>query len=130
MRKINRHIVHCSDSLYGDVRDIRRWHLNRGWDDVGYHFIIRQDGEIEVGRTMEVIGAHAKGYNATSIGTCLIGKETFTERQMESLFRIHDMLVSIFGEIELIGHYEVNENKTCPNFKPREALGRVRKNPS
>ena len=48
MRAVTKHIVHCSDSVTGDVREIRQWHLARGWNDVGYHFVIRPDGEVEV----------------------------------------------------------------------------------
>lgn len=78
IRRITKHIVHCSDSPSGDVKEIRRWHKERGWDDVGYHFIVRRDGEIEVGRTLDVPGAHCAGHNADSVGTCLVGREVFT----------------------------------------------------
>jgi hypothetical protein len=58
LRPIRRHIIHCSASTQGDVAEIRRWHLARGWNDIGYHFVIRPDGEVEVGRMLHEIGAH------------------------------------------------------------------------
>lgn len=73
MREVQKHIIHCSDSTFGDVAEIRRWHIARGFNDVGYHFVIRRDGEVEMGRTLETIGAHCKGHNTNSIGTCLVG---------------------------------------------------------
>ncbi|NBV54242.1 MAG: hypothetical protein EBR79_00810 [Proteobacteria bacterium] len=122
MRVIDKHIVHCSDSLRGDVVEIRRWHLARGWRDVGYHFIIRPDGEVEVGRMLDEVGAHCEGQNLTSVGTCLVGRHDFTPAQFAALRRIHGMLVAMFGEIGLFGHRDFNPGKTCPNFNVREVV--------
>lgn len=122
MRDIKWHIVHCSDSHFGDVCEIRKWHLARGFNDVGYHFIIRTDGEIELGRTLDIVGAHCKGKNQNSIGTCLIGKNKFTDKQYEALKRIHIMLENLFPDIQLKAHFEFNHHKTCPNFNPHEKV--------
>lgn len=123
MRAIVRHIVHCSDSPTGDVKAIRRWHLERGWNDVGYHFIIRRDGEIEVGRMLPTVGAHCEGQNADSIGTCLIGKGAFEPAQFAALKRLHGALAIMFSGIKVYGHGEFNPHKTCPNFDARKVLG-------
>ena len=122
MREVNYHIIHCSDSTFGDVSEIRKWHLARGFLDVGYHFVIRRDGEIEVGRTLDIVGAHCKGFNLDSIGTCLVGKNEFTKHQFKSLEKIHAMLKCLFPKIEMKGHYEFNVHKTCPNFNPQEKV--------
>lgn len=123
MSKIKNHIIHCSDSDFGNVNVIRQWHLERGFRDVGYHFIIRRDGEIEVGRTLEETGAHCKGYNQESIGTCLIGKRNFEMHQFESLKRVHSMLKMIFPNIQVQPHNAFNKQKTCPNFNVEQVLG-------
>ncbi|MFZ2619777.1 MAG: N-acetylmuramoyl-L-alanine amidase [Alphaproteobacteria bacterium] len=124
MRNITKHIVHCSDSTHGDVAEIRRWHLERGWRDVGYHFIIRRDGEVEVGRPVNEAGAHCQGFNAESIGTCLVGKDTFTPEQFIALKRLHRGLKEQFPRVQLFGHCELNtQGKTCPNFDVHEVLG-------
>jgi N-acetylmuramoyl-L-alanine amidase len=115
VRKITKHIIHCSDSPTGDVTEIRKWHLARGWNDVGYHYIIRRDGEIEVGRTLDVIGAHCEGQNSISVGTCLVGRDVFTAKQFESLRRIHTMLQALFPGIGPHPHNEF-ANKRCPCF--------------
>ena len=122
MRDITKHIIHCSDSLYGDVIEIRKWHLARGWRDVGYHFIIRRDGEIEIGRMLTEVGAHCRGFNAESIGTCLVGKDGFTQQQFESLQRLHDSLLALFPSLTVHEHREFNAYKTCPNFCIKEVL--------
>lgn len=123
MRAITQHIVHCSDSDHGDVKEIRQWHRERGWDDIGYHFVIRRDGEIEVGRTLDVLGAHCQGHNADSVGTCLVGIAAFLPCQFEALRRLHAMLRGIFGPIALHGHRDYNPGKTCPNFDVHAVLG-------
>ena len=76
MRKINKIIIHCSATREGrnyDVAEIRRWHLKRGWSDIGYHYLIHLDGKIEEGRPIERMGAHTTGQNRNSIGICYVG---------------------------------------------------------
>ena len=122
MRKINKHIIHCSDSAHGDVKTIREWHLARGWSDIGYHFVILQDGTVELGRPLEKQGAHCKGQNAESIGTCLIGKDEFTQEQMLALKSLDNTLSVYFPRITSHPHNEFNKNKTCPNFNIKDIL--------
>ena len=122
MRQINKHIIHCSDSDFGDVRTIRKWHLKRGFKDVGYHFIIRQDGEIEIGRMMNIVGAHCAKHNQKTVGTCLIGRDDFTNAQFKSLCAVHKMLKSLFPYIELCSHNQFNQYKSCPNFDVHKVL--------
>jgi N-acetyl-anhydromuramyl-L-alanine amidase AmpD len=124
MRKITKHIIHCSDSLYGDAQSIKRYHMNKGWSDIGYHFIIKQDGTIELGRPLEKMGSHCKGYNKSTIGTCLIGRSVFTDKQYQSLKALHKTLQSLFGKIPALEHNKFNENKTCPNFNVEKVLGK------
>ena len=75
MREIKQIHIHCSATKTDNISasTIRRWHLQRGWSDIGYHYVIGLDGKIEAGRPVSKIGAHAKGYNKTSIGICYIG---------------------------------------------------------
>jgi len=123
MRIIDRHILHCSDSDFGDVNIIRKWHVEeRGWSDIGYHFVIRQDGVIEIGRPVEIMGAHCKGLNRNSIGTCLIGVDEFTEEQFISLRKLHKTLQATYGKLAVNGHNEFSSTKTCPNFNVKEAM--------
>jgi hypothetical protein len=130
-------IIHCSDSPYGNTNVIRDWHVNgNGWDDIGYHYTILNgmigprfylricDGSIEAGRPIDgdnIIengekGAHAYGYNSNSIGICLIGKDKFTPNQLHSLALLINELKKRFDIEEILGHYEVDPKKTCPNL--------------
>ena len=130
MRVIDKHIIHCSDTPNDrnvTTADIREWHTDpkpkgNGWNDIGYHYIILRDGTIERGRPIEKIGAHCYGQNIRSIGTCLIGRDKFTPAQYKSLKSLHKRLNNIYLGIEIFGHRDFTEGKTCPNFNVREII--------
>ena len=101
-RIIDRIIIHCSDSKFGNAIKIDEWHKFNKWEGCGYHYVIcngytfdtedydsLMDGSVESGRSLAKAGAHCYGYNDTSIGICLIGKSGhFTPNQYQSLVDI------------------------------------------
>ena len=119
MRAIRRIIVHCAATPNGrefHASDIDRWHRERGWSGIGYHYVIALDGRIEPGRPLDRAGAHCYGYNADSIGICLIGTDEFTRPQWESLKNLYVQLSNRFPAATWHGHREFNPHKTCPGF--------------
>ena len=116
-------IVHCSDTPDKDdlrATDIHDMHLNFGWDGAGYHHIICRDGQIEPGRPSYWQGAHVYGQNKNSLGVCLIGRQSFTNAQINSLSRLLHHLKCKYPNAEIVGHRDVQETaKTCPNFDVR-----------
>ena len=132
MRDLNRIILHCSATKEGQdfsAATIRGWHVNgRGWSDIGYHWIIRLDGSIEVGRPLEKSGAHTKGHNKDSVGVCYIGgldedgkaKDTMNPEQEKAWRMIVLSLRTLYGNhITIHGHNEF-ANKACPSFTVKE----------
>lgn len=137
-------IVHCTDTppeMDVGASEIRQWHTlpppkGRGWKDIGYNYVIRRDGTVELGRdtdrdgdTLDEIGAHAVGHNATAVGVVLVGGKpakgrlgsNFTFRQLASLMQlIEDLREEIPTITEVVGHHDVNKGKTCPNFDVKE----------
>lgn len=118
--------VHCSATKATQdvgVREIRQWHKEQGWLDVGYHYIIRRDGTIEAGRDEGSVGSHARGYNSTSVGVCLVGgidskgkpEANFTEAQMESLRSLLGELKERYPDAAIMAHHDVAP-KACPSF--------------
>lgn len=126
MRDINKIIIHCSATVEGrdyTVSDINIWHIKRGFDCIGYHFVIYRDGTIVKGRALEKIGAHCKGYNKNSIGICYIGgldayrraKDTRTNEQKKALDNLIETLTQDYPNATVHGHNEF-ANKECPCF--------------
>ncbi len=128
MRKINLIVIHCADtyaSMDIGVKEIREWHLARGFNDIGYHYVIRRDGTIESGRPLEKPGAHAAGYNSYSVGICYAGgkgKDGRPEdnRTPEQKQAMHDLVTSLkqqFPQAEVTGHRDLpGVRKACPCF--------------
>ena len=76
MRKIHLIVIHCSATRADKeltAFDLDTMHRRRGFNGIGYHFYIRKNGDIKTTRPIERIGAHAKGFNQTSIGICYEG---------------------------------------------------------
>jgi N-acetylmuramoyl-L-alanine amidase len=136
-------VVHCSatppDQDIG-VEEIRKWHKATGWDDVGYHYVVRRDGTIEAGRSLDFQGAHVEGHNHESLGICLVGgvKRTpdadgkddidgprwdlipdanFTAAQYTSLEHLINLLLPRYPGAVVRGHRDFpGVGKACPSF--------------
>ena len=80
-------VIHHSASGDVSAAEIDRWHKEKGWDGIGYHWLIRENGDIEKGRLMTKQGAHAKGRNHY-VGICLTGYDKFTAQQVAALIRL------------------------------------------
>lgn len=134
MRKINKIIVHCTATAEGkdySVDTIRKWHLKRGWRDIGYHFLVQRDGTVDEGRPIEQSGAHTKGHNWDSIGISYVGgveakktngkwiaKDTRTDEQKEALLDLICQLHDTYGGV-VYGHRNFSA-KACPSFDAKK----------
>ena len=126
-RRTDMIIIHCAatrpDKDIG-VAEIDLWHKRRGWCGVGYHYVIRRDGTVQIGRPFDAVGAHAHPYNHRSVGVCLVGglnaagqpEAVFEQAQWESLRRLIGDLQDRYPDAALLGHRDVNPNKACPCF--------------
>lgn len=127
-RFVNTVFLHCSASnspFHDHVQVIRRWHTEKGWSDIGYHYFIRSDGTIQSGRDLEKVPAAQKGYNRGSIAICLHGlnEEDFTEEQYSALILLCQQINDAYGDLKLTfrGHREVS-SKLCPVFDYKRIL--------
>ena len=135
MRNISKIIIHCSATPEGKdftVADIRRWHLQRGFNDIGYHFVIYRDGSVVNGRPIDKIGAHCLHQNNHSVGICYIGglaadgktpKDTRTPEQRSALASLVADLRKRFPLATVHGHNEFAA-KACPCFNVKKEFGR------
>ena len=120
-------VIHCAAtkaSMDIGLTEIRKWHVqDNGWRDVGYHYIIRRNGEVELGRSIRDTGAHAAGYNHKSVSVCMVGgmaednsaENNFTAQQWTALLDLVKQLKSDYPDADVIGHNEISE-KECPSF--------------
>lgn len=129
MRKIDTIVLHCSATTPGmdvPIETIRLWHKNKGWRDVGYHYYIRKDGTVEIGRPIDEPGAHVRGHNANTIGVCYEGgldenrspSDTMTDAQFHTVCDLVQSLAQVLpGITKFCGHRDFPKvAKACPCF--------------
>jgi N-acetyl-anhydromuramyl-L-alanine amidase AmpD len=121
-------VVHCADTppdMDIGAKEIDRWHRKRGFNGIGYHYVIRRDGTLESGRPLNIPGAHAKPHNRWSIGICLVGgrasegtepENNFTDKQRLTLSVLLEEFVRDHPKLEVVGHRDLNPRKACPSF--------------
>ena len=149
MRTISHIVVHCSATKEHQdfsASDIDRWHKQRGWSGIGYHYVVKLDGTIEKGRPESKIGAHVKGHNRNSIGVVYVGgldanlapKDTRTPAQEIALYNLLQELRCKYPKAEISGHRDFSKDsngngiiepfefmKACPCFNAKTAYHEI-----
>jgi len=132
MRKVDLIVVHCSATRCDQeftVEALEACHKARGFNGIGYHYYITRDGVLHPTRSESVMGAHAKGYNAHSIGVCYEGgldeqgypADTRTVAQKATLRYLLESLKEDYPDAEILGHCELpGVQKACPCFLASE----------
>lgn len=131
-------VVHCSATQPKQdigAAEIERWHRQRRFLAIGYHYVIRRDGTLEKGRPDDTVGAHVEGHNSASVGICLVGgvdakmkaQDNFTPEQYETLHSLLGDLRVKYPKAEVLGHRDFPQvAKDCPSF---DVKGWLKKNP-
>lgn len=132
-RTIKEIIVHCTATPEGrdvTIGDITRWHKDRGFATIGYHYVIYRDGTVHEGRDVDLIGAHCTNHNSYSIGVCYVGglkfvpnvptnklpaKDTRNEKQKAAMLSLLLDLKKLYPNAKIYGHRDF-ANKSCPCF--------------
>lgn len=125
-RPVDRIFLHCSASdnpYHDDISVIRKWHLEKGWSDVGYHYFITKSGELQEGRPLNRMPAAQAGHNRHTIAICSSGLKDFPSIQKRAVHRLcRDINEAYKGRITFHGHSEVS-NKSCPVYDYKVLLG-------
>lgn len=149
-RTITDIVVHCTasrENVKMTVDQIRRIHMReRGWSDIGYHYVVTLDGEVEFGRDVNLIGAHVSGYNSHSIGVVYVGgldrdgkpKDTRNELQKNALLNLLIDLKKLYPGAKISGHRDFSPDKnhngiiephewikSCPCFDAKSEYGKL-----
>jgi len=126
MRTITLIVIHCSavkPDQTSSVAQIDTWHRDRGFKfGVGYHYVVRRNGEIEAGRPEWLVGAHCVNHNKYSIGVCYEGglnargqpADTRTAAQKAALRTLLEDLHRRYPRAVIVGHHDLNPQKACP----------------
>lgn len=155
-RRIDYIAVHCTATPEGrdlTVEQIRKQHKSQGWSDCGYHYIIYRDGTVNIGRDVDISGAHVSGYNSYSIGIAYVGglenrpgvaynqlkaKDTRTDAQKASLMALLMDLRKLYPKAKIQGHRDFSPDrnhdgvispdewvKDCPSFDAKFAYRNI-----
>ena len=127
MRTITLIVIHCSavrPDQTSSAKDIEKWHKDRKFKCIGYHYVIRRNGEIEPGRPEWMIGAHCLHHNAHSIGVCYEGgldirgqpADTRTAEQKAAMRWLLRQLRKKYPHALIVGHHDLDPTKDCPCF--------------
>lgn len=126
-RTINKIIIHCTATRPSQdctVALIDQWHRQRGFDGIGYHYVIYRDGSVHEGRPLSKVGAHCVGQNSDSIGISYCGgvaedgttpQDNRTDAQKVAIRQLIKELRQAYGNIPVYGHRDF-ATKACPSF--------------
>ncbi len=145
-RSTDKVVWHCSATPPAQdigAGQISIMHKARGWDNIGYHAVIRRDGRLQLGEDWKLWGAHALGINATSFAICMVGgvdednnpENNFTEAQWATAKLVFEFVSFLYPDAEHVGHRDLSEDtdgdqrimhwefmKDCPCFSVKQWL--------
>ncbi|KAJ8916771.1 hypothetical protein NQ315_005776 [Exocentrus adspersus] len=106
------------------MKSIQNTHMNtNGWEDIGYNFLIGNDGNIYEGRGWGIHGAHAISYNARSLGICLIGNFEEYPPSESQLQALRELIACSLEENKLIEDYNlIGHNQESATLCPGKYL--------
>lgn len=135
-RNIKEIIVHCTATPEGrpvSIAEITRWHKQRGFTTIGYHYVVMLDGSICNGRDVNISGAHCTNHNSISIGVCYVGgltkdgktaKDTRTPAQKYALLTLLKKLKAMYPQAKIYGHRDFAA-KACPCFDCKQEYNNI-----
>ena len=131
MRLVDWVVVHTAGAydfkakrvVYQSTESIREYHKrHNGWHDIGYHWVVEDDGRLMPGRTEDTIGAHVGGFNEHSIGICVTGHGDFSPFRPAQMAQLVRLCAGICEARQLpparvIGHREAPDHGAAPTHK-------------
>ena len=109
-------VLHHASASKCNVNDVHRWHTEKGWSGIGYHFFVDKNGHIYEGRPLDTIGAHCSGHNQSTIGICAEGQietETMTASQKKAIAELLNYVQGVYPKAVIVGHRELKPT-ACP----------------
>lgn len=136
MRNILYIVLHCSGANPKQTTKsiLDYWKNNLKWKNVGYHYLISEDGGIEQLAVESQVTNGVAGFNSNSIHICYKGgvdslgkpKDTRTDAQKSSTINLLKDLKKRYPKAEIKGHRDFGANKACPSFEVKDWLKTVK----
>jgi len=123
-------VLHHTASNNTTVQQIHRWHLDKGWAGIGYHFYVRKDGTVWRGRPSDTIGAHALEHNSNTVGIVAEGNYETADRAMPDV-QFNALVWSIrhvrglYGNLPLVGHCDLMATACPGRYFPMAEIRRM-----
>ncbi len=97
------------DTSHHTANIMESYHLSKGWEGLGYHYVIHKNGDVWKGRPEHYHAAHTVGYNNKSIGICLAGNfdATLPTKEQEK------SLTTLLKELQV--KYNIPSDKIVPH---------------
>lgn len=111
-------VHHSAGPKNQSVKAIQNFHMDgNGWSDIGYNFLVDEDGKVYEGRGWLVVGAHAPNHNTSGIGVCFIGNNNPTDAAKEAIRDLYEEANRRAGrKLKVLGHRDVYPT-SCPGSK-------------
>lgn len=120
--------LHHAAAVNCSAADVDRWHKEKGWAGIGYHYFVRKDGRIYRGRELDAVGAHVQGMNHISVGICAEGnydiERTMSAAQMSAIKELLRELKKLYPSAEIVGHREIGASDCPGKYYPLEEMKR------
>lgn len=123
--KVTKIVLHHIAAKSMSVEDIHRIHLNQGWAGIGYHYYVRKDGHVYIGRPIEYVGSHCKGQNSISVGIALEGDfryEKPTDEQIKSVRELIPEILKVYPTIKRVYNHKDLYPTACPVVNLKEMV--------
>ena len=118
--------LHHAAAVNCSAADVDRWHKEKGWAGIGYHYFVRKDGRIYRGRELDAVGAHVQGMNHISVGICAEGnydiERTMSAAQMSAIKELLRELKKLYPSAEIVGHREIGESDCPGRYYPLQEM--------
>ena len=131
LKKVSKIIIHHPAHKTWGIKEIHNFHKNtRGWNGIGYNYLVTFDGKALEGRGRHV-GAHCKAWNGNSLGVCFQGnfeEQEMTEAQLNTGAWLIAKLIREEGlKLSDVDGHNKFDKTLCPgkNFKMAELKERV-----
>lgn len=99
------------------MRDLQRLYSRRGWEDIGYHYVVMPSGRVFAGRPEAALGAHVLGHNRGTAAVALAGDFDVERPTGPALAALGELVRHFEGQapgVPVTTHRDLDPSTSCP----------------